>query len=47
MKADVLTLAALVFIVGLLASSIGSSGVFESTEEQVAPSALQQGVVKR
>jgi hypothetical protein len=42
MKTDVLTAAALVFLVGVLASSVGASGLFES--EVTPPSALQQGV---
>nr|WP_317932463.1 hypothetical protein [Halioxenophilus sp. WMMB6] len=42
MKNDVLTLAAAVFLVGVLASSVGASDLFKS--ESTPPSALQQGV---
>lgn len=44
MKADVLTLAAIVFVVGMLASGLGITEVFES-ELSAPPAALQQGVV--
>lgn len=44
MKTDVLTVAALVFVVGMLASSLGITDVFQ--EEPVPPpAALQQGVI--
>ena len=46
MKADVLTIAALVFVVGLLASSFSTSDYFASEPEE-APAALQQGVAIR
>ena len=42
MKADVLTLAAIVFVVGLLISAFGGTKVFD--EEPPAPPALQQGI---
>lgn len=45
MKTDVLTLAALVFIVGLLASSFGVTDVFKGDQSPVG--ALQQGVATR
>lgn len=44
MKSDVLTLAAIVFLVGTAVSSFGISELFES-EASAPPSALQQGVV--
>lgn len=44
MKADVLTVAAVVLVVGMLASGFGITEVFES-DEAPAPAALQQGVV--
>lgn len=43
MKTDVLTFAALVFVVGLLVSSVISSGIFDSAEQE-PPAELQQGV---
>lgn len=43
MKTDVLTFAALVFVVGLLVSSLLSSDVFKSSEQE-PPAELQQGV---
>ncbi|VUD53848.1 hypothetical protein TDB9533_01918 [Thalassocella blandensis] len=43
MKTDVLTFAALVFVVGLLVSSLLSSELFESSEAE-PPAELQQGV---
>lgn len=46
MKNDVLTIAVIVFFVGVLVSSVGFSNVFES-EEQETPSALHQGVTLR
>ncbi|WNO08842.1 hypothetical protein [Teredinibacter sp. KSP-S5-2] len=45
MKTDVLTLAALVFVVGLLASGLGLTDVFD--KDPVPPAALQQGVATR
>ncbi len=42
MKTDVLTMAALVFIVGLLLSSISFSEIFDSPEDE-ALTALQHG----
>lgn len=44
MKADVLTLAAIVFVVGMLVSGLGITDVFDS-EVAAPPAALQQGVV--
>lgn len=44
MKADVLTFAAVVFVVGMLASGLGITEVFES-EEAAPPAEFQQGVV--
>ncbi len=43
MKTDVLTLAALVFVVGLLVSSLIPADVFESSTQE-PPAELQQGV---
>lgn len=43
MKTDVLTIAALVFVVGLLISSLLPSELFESSESE-PPAELQQGV---
>ena len=45
MKTDVMTIAALVFVVGLLASSLGGTDLFGSEPEP--PAALQQGVTLR
>lgn len=42
MKADVLTLAAIIFVVGLLISAFGGIKVFD--EEPPVPPELQQGV---
>jgi len=42
MKADILTIAALVFVFGVLASSVNATDVFKSDAQ--APAALQQGV---
>lgn len=46
MKNDILTIAIVVFVVGVLASSVGLSNVFEA-EEQDVPTALHQGVTLR
>lgn len=46
MKPDALTLAVVVFVAGVLLSSSGLTEVFSSDQEE-APSALQQGVVTR
>ncbi|MEX1033615.1 MAG: hypothetical protein WDZ30_09665 [Cellvibrionaceae bacterium] len=46
MKNDILTIAIVVFVVGVLASSVGLSSVFEA-EKQEAPTALHQGVTLR
>lgn len=45
MKNDILTIAVVVFFVGVLVSSVGFSKVFEAEEKQEAPSALHQGVI--
>lgn len=45
MKADVLTLAAVIFLLAVLASSIGVTDVFDS--EPTPPAALQQGIAVR
>ncbi|WP_460231015.1 hypothetical protein [Aurantivibrio plasticivorans] len=47
MKNDILTIAVIVFFVGVLVSSVGFSDVFESEKEQHTPSALHQGVTLR
>lgn len=44
MKSDVLTLAAVVFLVGTIASGFGITDVFDQ-EAAEPPTALQQGVV--
>jgi hypothetical protein len=44
MKSDVLTLAAIVFVVGMVVSGFGVMEVFEP-EVSAPPAALQQGVV--
>lgn len=46
MKNDILTIAIIVFVVGVLASSVGLSDVFGADEQQV-PTALHQGVTLR
>lgn len=46
MKNDVLTIAIVVFVVGVLASSVGLSDVFQADEQDV-PAALHQGVTLR
>jgi hypothetical protein len=46
MKADVLTLAVVIFVVGILVSGLGLTKVFESNEE-TPPTALQQGVANK
>ena len=45
MKTDVLTLAAVVFVIGLVISSIVSANLFQTTPEP--PAALQQGIATR
>lgn len=45
MKADVLTVTALVFALGVLVTGISNSGWFEKEPE--VPSALMQGVATR
>jgi hypothetical protein len=46
MKFDVLTIATLIFTLGVLVSSIGFEDVFASDNSQ-APTALQQGIPLR
>jgi FlaG/FlaF family flagellin (archaellin) len=46
MKNDILTIAIVVFVAGVLASSVGLSDVFEA-DEQNTPPALHQGVTLR
>ncbi len=46
MKNDVLTIAIVVFFIGVLISSVGLSDVFDDEEPEVPP-ALQQGVTVR
>lgn len=45
MKTDVLTLAAVVFVIGLVISGVSGSDLFQS--EQEPPAALQQGMATR
>ncbi len=45
MKADVLTVAAVVFVVGMLASTLGITDVFEKSEVAEPQAQLHQGVV--
>ena len=45
MKTDVLTLAAVVFVIGLVVSGVSGADFFES--EQEPPAALQQGIATR
>lgn len=47
MKTDVLTLAALVFIVGLLMSTVSFSSMFDSEEENIQLSAQQTASAQR
>lgn len=46
MKNDVLTIAIVVFFIGVLVSSVGLSEVFSDNEPEETP-ALQQGVTLR
>ncbi len=46
MKADVLTLAVVIFVVGILVSGFGLTEVFKADEE-APPAALQQGVATK
>jgi len=46
MKADVLTLAVVIFVLGILVSGLGLTEVFKS-EEPTPPTALQQGVATK
>ncbi len=47
MKADVLTIAAVVFVAGMVANGLGITDVFATSAQaaELPPSALQQGVV--
>jgi len=45
MKTDIVTVAVLVFCVGVLVSSVSASGIFD--QDAPAPSALQQGIATR
>ena len=47
MKNDILTIAVIVFFVGVLISSVGFSNPFAAGEQEAAPSALHQGVATR
>lgn len=45
MKTDVLTLAAIIFVVGLLATGLGFSDSDEATAEEAPAAELHQGVI--
>ncbi|WP_155238656.1 hypothetical protein [Teredinibacter turnerae] len=45
MKTDVLTLAAVIFVVGLIASGLGIIGGSEAEAEDLPPADLHQGIV--
>ena len=45
MKTDILTVAAVVFVIGVLVTSIVGSDIFNN--EQEPPAALQQGIAIR
>ncbi|TVZ37517.1 hypothetical protein P886_1858 [Alteromonadaceae bacterium 2753L.S.0a.02] len=45
MKTDVLTLAAVIFVVGLIASGLGVFGGSEAEAEDLPPAELHQGIV--
>ncbi len=45
MKSDVLTLAAVVFVAGMLASGLGITELFKSEKVLAPPPELQQGVI--
>lgn len=45
MKPDVLTITAIVFVAGVLISSLGITEDLDSEQPSQPPSALQQGVV--
>lgn len=47
MKTDVLTIAAVVFVVGLLMSTVSFSEIFNSAEAKDVPLTMQQGAVAR
>lgn len=47
MKPDVLTVTALVFVIGVLISSMGITEGLNSNNSDVPPPALQQGVTAR
>ncbi|WP_460224474.1 hypothetical protein [Aurantivibrio infirmus] len=44
MKNDVLTIAVIVFVVGVVVSTVSFSNVFDQ-EEQAVPTALHRGVI--
>jgi hypothetical protein len=44
MKPDVLTITTIIFIVGVLISSLGITEELDSEEPSTPPSALQQGI---
>jgi hypothetical protein len=44
MKPDVLTITTIIFIVGVLISSLGITEELDSEESSAPPSALQQGI---
>lgn len=47
MKPDVLTITAIVFVAGVLISSLGVTEELSSQQESAPPSALQLGVVTK
>jgi len=47
MKPDVLTITAIVFVAGVLISSLGITEDLDSKQESAPPSALQLGVVAK
>lgn len=46
MKADVLTLAVVIFVIGILVSGLGLTEVFKG-EKKTPPTALQQGIATK
>lgn len=47
MKPDVLTITALVFVIGVLVSSMGITDGLDSSKRDVPPPALHQGIAIR
>lgn len=47
MKTDVLTIAAIIFLVGVLVSSLGITEGFDAESESAPQAELQQGVSER